>query len=87
VLQEGLANVYRHSGATRVDVCVSFTPSCVVLRVTDDGSGPGSGLPKDGHGLRSMRERAAACGGSVTIDSAAGGGTTLEFAVPLEALS
>ena len=84
VLQEGLANVYRHSGARRVDVLLSFTASCVTLRLADDGRGPGPGLQAHGHGLRSMAERAAACGGSVKIEEAFGGGTSLEFSVPLE---
>lgn len=62
MVQEGLTNVLRHSGATHVDLDLAWHPSSLDLTVRDDG-GPGARL-EPGFGLRSMAERAEALGGS-----------------------
>ncbi|MFF2621794.1 sensor histidine kinase [Oerskovia jenensis] len=54
----------------------------VVLEVTDDGRGLGPGIV-EGFGLRGMRERVAAGGGAVTMDSPPGGGTTVRVELPV----
>ena len=83
VVQEALANIAKHSGATRVEVYATDEQEMLVLRIRDNGSGfdvaraHGRGL-----GLSSMRERMAELGGALTIASAAGG-TTIEARAPL----
>ncbi len=52
----------------------------MVLEVADDGRG---GVSANGNGLAGMRERVAALGGSLRIDSPRGGGTRLAVTVPL----
>lgn len=81
VLREALSNVARHAKATRVDVLVDVDDH-VQLRVTDDGVGP-SGESSGGFGLRNMRSRAETLGGQLSLEPAVGGGTRLEWRVPL----
>ncbi|MFF7974862.1 GAF domain-containing protein [Streptomyces sp. NPDC007905] len=85
VAQEALHNALRHSGAEHVDVTVDRRGSGAVLRVTDDGSGfdPRSVRRAGRHlGLVSMRDRASGVGGTLTVESAPGKGTTIEMEVP-----
>ncbi|MFD0276786.1 GAF domain-containing sensor histidine kinase [Kitasatospora sp. NPDC127111] len=86
VAQEALHNALRHSGARRVTVTLAGTPARgAVLRIRDDGRGfdPESVRRAGRHlGLASMRDRAAAVGGSLTLDSAPGAGTLVEMEVP-----
>jgi signal transduction histidine kinase len=55
----------------------------MVLRVSDNGRGFDVGCASAGHGLRSMRERTMAIGGSFDAQSRPGGGATLTFTIPL----
>jgi signal transduction histidine kinase len=85
VAQEALHNALRHSGAQHVDVTLDRHGSGAVLRVMDDGSGfdPQSIRRAGRHlGLVSMRDRASGAGGSLTVESAPGKGTTIEMEVP-----
>ncbi|QTD97664.1 GAF domain-containing sensor histidine kinase [Streptomyces cyanogenus] len=85
VAQEALHNALRHSGADRVDVTIGRRGCGAVLRVTDDGSGfdPTAVRRAGRHlGLVSMRDRAAGVGGTLTVESAPGKGTTIEMEVP-----
>src|SRR5579875_50073 len=82
VAQEALHNALRHSGGSEVTVTLSRTRRRVVLQVTDNGTGFDPGLASGGLGLASMRERAAAVGGTLRIDSAPGAGTRVRLAVP-----
>ncbi|MFJ5778524.1 GAF domain-containing sensor histidine kinase [Streptomyces sp. NPDC093094] len=85
VAQESLHNALRHSGAGHVDVTLDRRGGGAVLRVTDDGSGfdPRTVRRAGRHlGLVSMRDRASGAGGSLTVESAPGKGTTVEMEVP-----
>jgi two-component system sensor histidine kinase UhpB len=87
VTQESLSNIAHHSGAHKVDVDLSFT-GATVLKVADDGGGFDAlaanrngklrGRP-GGLGLNGMRERALLVGGSLSIFSRPGEGTTVEL--------
>ncbi|MHB9864220.1 sensor histidine kinase [Streptomyces sp. YIM S03343] len=82
VLSESLTNVARHSQADRTAVVLVTDGREVRLKVTDNGVGiPASGRRS---GLRNMAERAEQLGGSLTVDSPEGGGTTLVWLVPVE---
>jgi two-component system, NarL family, sensor histidine kinase UhpB len=92
-IQEALTNVFRHAGATCVNVSVEPTELLssggrqnrggALVRVRDNGSG----LRADhrlGLGLTGMRERILALGGSLSVASGAGG-VTVEAVVPIDA--
>ncbi|MFJ2817658.1 MULTISPECIES: GAF domain-containing sensor histidine kinase [unclassified Streptomyces] len=85
VAQEALHNALRHSGADHVDVTVGRSGGGAVLRVTDDGKGfdPDTTRRAGRHlGLVSMRDRAGGVGGTLTVQSEPGKGTTIEMEVP-----
>ncbi|ALJ21320.1 sensor histidine kinase [Microbacterium sp. No. 7] len=82
-LQEALANVRKHAGATRARVEVhADADGAVQLAVHDDGRGFDPAAPRDGFGLDGMAERVALAGGSLEIDTAPGRGTVLRVALP-----
>jgi signal transduction histidine kinase len=82
VAQEALHNALRHSGATEVSVTLSRTRRRVLLEVADNGTGFDPGLASGGLGLTSMRERAAAAGGTLRVSSTPGAGTKVRMEVP-----
>ncbi|MCX2922826.1 GAF domain-containing sensor histidine kinase [Streptomyces sp. NEAU-W12] len=85
VAQEALHNALRHAEAGQVDVTLERRGGGAVLRVADDGKGfdPGTVRRAGRHlGLVSMRDRASGAGGSLTVESAPGKGTTIEMEVP-----
>jgi two-component system sensor histidine kinase UhpB len=79
VVQEGLSNIARHSGAEHVTVAVAREGTGTVVQVIDDGSGFDPGAMSPGLGLTGMRERAVLAGGRVNVRSAPGGGTAVEL--------
>ncbi|MGD9544942.1 MAG: ATP-binding protein [Methylocystis sp.] len=86
IVQEGLANALRHSGANHVDVSVKRARSALHIVVRDNGAGldaaraPSSG---GGLGLRGMSERVGALGGALTLANDAMGGARLTASLPL----
>jgi signal transduction histidine kinase len=85
VAQEALHNALRHSAATHVDVTLRRAGAGAELRVTDDGAGfdPRAVHRAGRHlGLVSMRDRASGVGGTLTVESAPGEGTTITMEVP-----
>jgi signal transduction histidine kinase len=84
VAQEALSNARRHAEATKVTVTLSHMDSAVVLDVQDDGVGFAlHGARSNGAGLRTMRERAEALGGTLTMETSPGEGTTVAFELPV----
>ncbi len=91
-VQEALTNVFRHAGATSVNVTIepAKQPSslgrdsrdCALVRVRDNGSGLKADI-KSGLGLTGMRERIAALGGTLTVGST-DGGVVVEALVPTD---
>ena len=81
-LREALANVARHAHATRTDVVVEAGAD-LVLRVRDNGAG----LPETTRrsGLGNLADRAGELDGTFHVGPADGGGTELEWRVPLRA--
>jgi signal transduction histidine kinase len=75
VVQEALANVARHSQATTVTVELNYNPDAVALAIADNGRGFDTQTIQKGVGLDSMRERLAALGGRLLIESRPGEGT------------
>jgi signal transduction histidine kinase len=78
IVQEGLANVRKHAGASSAEVIIASRGTDRVVLVTDDGAGFDGATDPAGQGLKNLRERAAAIGGAFTLRSAPGHGTALE---------
>jgi signal transduction histidine kinase len=88
VVQEAIANVVRHSGATRLSVAARVEDGEIVVWVIDNGRGfrPDQVHAAQAHlGLVSMRERAGFAGGRLEVDSSPGRGTRLAVRVPIAA--
>jgi two-component system NarL family sensor kinase len=84
---ELLANVVRHARAAHVTVQLRHDGDVDRVRVRDDGAGfdpvAATGTLHPGHiGLVSLRERAEALGGALTLESAPGSGTTAVVTIP-----
>jgi len=86
IAQESLANVRKHANAPNVDVWFWGDAEGWHLAVRDDGRGFDPHRPTDPgkqhFGLPIMRERAQGLGGSLTIITAPGAGTTVQASVP-----
>ncbi|NTW36370.1 MAG: sensor histidine kinase [Syntrophobacteraceae bacterium] len=88
VIQEAMNNVAKHSGAEFVDLCLRKTDAGLLLRVEDKGTGFDleSVLSKNPHerglGLTGMKERTELAGGTFTIESVSGEGTTITASWP-----
>jgi signal transduction histidine kinase len=83
IIQEGLTNVLRHSTARVARVRVVADGEAVLVEVRDEGQPQVPGLPSAGHGLRGMRERAAALGGRCEAGPADGPGWQVHAAIPV----
>lgn len=65
IVQEGLSNVRRHSGAESAVVLLELAGNALTVRIDDDGGGLQGASP--GNGLRGMRERVEALGGTLNL--------------------
>ncbi|MFI7599231.1 sensor histidine kinase [Actinoplanes sp. NPDC049681] len=79
--QEALTNVRRHAKADAVGVLLAYGQDSVRLVVRDDGCGFAAGRSR-GFGLDGMQARAGQVGGTLTVQSVPGAGTTIELEVP-----
>lgn len=84
VLQECLANVARHAGASTVRVRLVHDVPTVQLSVQDDGIGFDPAHPRKdlSFGLVGLRERAYLVRGSLSIESSPEAGTLIELTIP-----
>ncbi|HEV2216019.1 MAG TPA: sensor histidine kinase [Candidatus Dormibacteraeota bacterium] len=80
VVTESLANAVKHSGARSVEITISESNGHLEVEVVDDGVG-GADAGR-GSGILGLRDRAAAVGGTLTVDSPAGGGTRVKVELP-----
>jgi signal transduction histidine kinase len=83
--QEALANVARHSGASRVDTQLELKDNILSLGVSDNGRG--FDLNRINRecalGITGMKERATMLGGDLQIESSIGKGTTVCLTIPI----
>jgi signal transduction histidine kinase len=90
IAQEALNNVRKHSAATEVLTRVEFTDGVVRITVSDNGQGftvpdrPGELVETGKLGLTGMLERAHLAGGTLTVRSKPGEGTTVTAEIPVE---
>jgi signal transduction histidine kinase len=80
--QEALANVRKHAGARRVLLRLQRDDGAVALEVLDDGQGLAPGTA-EGVGLRGMRDRVTAGGGTLEVAGEPGRGTRVRLALPV----
>jgi two-component system sensor histidine kinase UhpB len=82
IVQEALTNAARHADARQIDLTVALEDDQLTVSVADDGVGlPASTAERAG--LRGMRERALAIGGTLTIGSALQGGARVALDVQM----
>jgi len=83
VIQEALANIAQHSAAARVSLDLTWHDETLTVQVADNGNGfTPTAIQHAGFGLRNMRERMAAVGGTVAVESAPGAGTRVVCVYP-----
>jgi signal transduction histidine kinase len=85
IFKETVNNVARHASCTRVHVRLTLQGDFISLVVEDDGKGVSNG-EDDGNGIRSMRSRAAALGGSLEVSAGECGGTMVALRAPTRVL-
>jgi signal transduction histidine kinase len=80
VCSEALANVAKHSGATRAAIHLAERSGRLVVMVDDDGRGGAD--PSAGRGLRGLAARVEAAGGRLEVGAGPGGGTRVRAELP-----
>lgn len=83
IAAEALTNALRHAGASSIVVTGAAQDGRYRLAVIDDGRG-GAERTIDGSGMRGLRDRAQALGGTLRVESPVGGGTTIVAELPLD---
>ena len=91
IFKESLANIVKHAQATQVGVNFDFSPQQLILTISDNGRGfavdeLSTALfadQKGGHGILSMKKRAAEMNGRLELKSEIGKGTTIRFELSL----
>ena len=78
---EALTNVAKYASASRVAIRIAQTDGRLEVEVADDGVGGAD--PARGSGLRGLKDRVEALGGTLRVDSRPGKGTRLDAAIPL----
>ena len=84
IVAEALANVVKHAAASQVRVRVNVNALSLIVEVSDDGVG-GADATR-GSGLTGLQDRIDAAGGTLTIASELGSGTTLRASLPVDAV-
>ena len=86
IVQEGLNNVVKHSGAPEARVTLTGTDGAILLTIADSGRGFDASVTTmgGGVGLASMRERVHLIGGELTVTSGPGLGTTIGVRAPVK---
>lgn len=93
VIQEALNNVYKHSGATMVEITIKQQPGQILFLISDNGIGFNGQavnvkeniLKKSGFGLVDMKERIELIGAKIQyIKKPEGAGTMLEIVLPVD---
>jgi len=83
IVQEALANIATHSGATHARLIVDLSGNYYVFTIEDNGGGVCTFTPVEGHyGMMIMRERAQRIGGEIKVESSKGFGTRVQLFFP-----
>jgi signal transduction histidine kinase len=79
---EALANAAKHAQASVIDLRVQGDDSALTLSISDDGIGGAD--PSRGTGITGLKDRVEALGGTITVLSPPGHGTTLHVQLPAD---
>lgn len=84
LIQEGLTNVARHSGAQRavIQLVHDVAEDMLLIRFSDDGRGADPAAKSAGLGILGMRERVEMLGGEVRVVTAPGSGFSITARIP-----
>jgi signal transduction histidine kinase len=89
VIQEAVNNISRYANAENTDIMMNFRKRIIRVRIKDDGAGfnvdeaiSSRDRPR-GLGLLGMKERVELVNGTLSIRSYPGGGTEVDFKIPL----
>ncbi len=82
-VREALHNIMKHSAASVAWLRMKGSPHSLTVIVEDTGKGFDPATAPPGHGLHNYTERMKTCGGTVTLTTAPGEGTRLEFRLPI----
>ncbi len=87
IVREAVANASRHANPSRIVVRILYGLLHTTVEIEDNGCGIEASIlahgGSDGHwGLPGMRERAALCGGTLTVEAVTGGGTRIRLRLP-----
>lgn len=86
IVQEALTNIVKHSQATKLSIQIASRPESLHVKVLDNGKGFDPSKNTTGFGLRGMKERAMALGGTFQVWSASGSGCHIDVVLPLPKL-
>ncbi len=79
IVCEAVANAQKHGHAHTIGIATEVNDDELTVTVSDDGSG---NADPQGHGLRGLRDRAEAVGGSLIVGPSSSGGTTIRASLP-----
>jgi signal transduction histidine kinase len=82
IIQEALNNIVKHAESTSAAVEIVNTREHIFVSISDNGIGFDTEKPCKGNGLNNMRERAQLLGGTISITSQPGKGSTIEIQIP-----
>ncbi|MES1026584.1 response regulator [Gloeocapsa sp. BRSZ] len=85
IIQEGLTNICKYAAATGVKICIQTTQTELLLVLEDNGKGFRVDENRIGFGLQGMRERTAALGGNLEMQSEPGSGCRITARFPRQA--
>ena len=83
ICKEAMHNVVKHANASSASISIDIVHNSIVMDIKDNGEGFDQSNQRKGNGMQTMAERARDCGGSCTISSAPGQGTSICFAIPV----
>ncbi len=81
---EALQNAAKYSDPNAVTIRLADDGASLRFAVTDDGRGFDPGTVDEGSGIPGMRDRVDAAGGTLSVESTPGAGTTITGSVPLD---
>src|SRR5262249_51563496 len=82
-VKEAVNNAVKHAQAKEIALKLRAHDGTLVVEVSDDGRGLPADMGGTGNGLKNLRERMDAAGGTLGVDSSPGGGTRISFTTRL----
>ena len=79
IFKEAINNSIKHSGCSEISINTEIDGKYLTITMYDNGKGFDANERSNGNGLENMRNRAAAVGGSLRIQSSAGNGSMIKF--------